>query len=182
MNPRAVRCNCSPLRRLAVVRPAGIEPATYGFEGHAPDATTGRHRTTSSSIRELGSPPSWGWRPVPTADVRWLWASRGQVMGSRWAGPNSNDHRHRIEALGSCKAWPLPPLGRAGAQVCGDHPGRGSTRQDWSDTPSAPRASQSRARVRPTPWASATVEASRQIQSPSAGRCRATVRSAFTKV
>ena len=78
----------NPAKEL--VRPAGIEPATYGFEGHAPDATTGRHRTTSSSIRELGSPRSWGWRPVLTADVRWLWASRGQVMGSRWAGLDSN--------------------------------------------------------------------------------------------
>jgi hypothetical protein len=56
--------------------PAAIGPATFGFVGHAPDATTGRHRTALSSIRELGSPRSWGWRPVPTADVRWLWASR----------------------------------------------------------------------------------------------------------
>jgi hypothetical protein len=46
-----------------------------------PTVPSDAHRTPPSSIRELGSPRSWGWRPVPTADVRWLWASRGQVTG-----------------------------------------------------------------------------------------------------
>jgi hypothetical protein len=69
----------------SVVRPAGIEPAAYGFEGHAPDGTTGRDRTASSSIRELKSRVSGGWRPVRTGAVRWFRASRGQVTDRRLA-------------------------------------------------------------------------------------------------
>jgi hypothetical protein len=55
---------------IGVVRPAGFEPATFGFVDHAPDGTTGRRRTASSSIREFERRPSCRWRPVPTGAFR----------------------------------------------------------------------------------------------------------------
>ena len=39
--------------------PAGMESATYGFVGHAPDRTSARHRTVSPSIQGI-SPPLLG--------------------------------------------------------------------------------------------------------------------------